>query len=141
MEWQSLVPELVVSDFDASLRFYVSVLGFVVKYHRTSPSFAYLEFEGSQIMIEERQEDSWVLGDLAHPFGRGMNLQIECADIEDLRSRVSSAGIRVFRECEDAWYEAGSSLVGQRQFLVADPDGYLLRFCQALGERSLGGEA
>ena len=88
-------------------------------------------------MIEELRQDSWVLGELARPFGRGINLQIECADVEDLRSRVSSAGISVFRELEDAWYKAGSSLVGQRQFLVADPDGYLLRFCQVLGERSL----
>ena len=137
MEWRSLVPELVASDFDASLRFYGSILGFVVKYRRNDPSFAYLEFEGSQIMIEELRQDSWVLGELARPFGRGINLQIECADVEDLRSRVSSAGISVFRELEDAWYKAGSSLVGQRQFLVADPDGYLLRFCQVLGERSL----
>lgn len=71
MEWRSLVPELVASDFDASLRFYVSILGFVVKYRRNDPSFAYLEFEGSQIMIEELRQDSWVLGELARPFGRG----------------------------------------------------------------------
>jgi hypothetical protein len=24
---------------------------------------------------------------------------------------------------------------GQRQFVVADPDGYLLRFCMSLGQR------
>jgi lactoylglutathione lyase len=53
MEWRSLVPELVVSDFETSFRFYVSILGFAFKYGRADPRFAYLEFEGSQIMIEE----------------------------------------------------------------------------------------
>ena len=38
-------------------------------------------------MIEELRQDSWVLGELARPFGRGINLQIECADVEDLRSK------------------------------------------------------
>lgn len=137
MEWRALVPELIVSDFDKSLHFYVSVLGFLVKYRRADPSFAYLEFEGSQIMIEEQQGDSWVVGSLSHPFGRGMNLQIECADVEEMRRRIASAETEVYRELEDAWYRAGSVLHGQRQFLVADPDGYLLRFCQILGERDI----
>jgi catechol 2,3-dioxygenase-like lactoylglutathione lyase family enzyme len=137
MEWRSLVPELVVSDFEKSLQFYVSVLGFTVKYKRANPLFAYLEFEESQIMIEELEEDSWVVGELAHPFGRGMNLQIECSDVAAIRKRIDVAGIAVFRELYDAYYEAAGAVFGQRQFLVADPDGYLLRFCQVISERRL----
>ena len=136
MEWKSLVPELVVSDFAASMNFYVATLGFEINYSRENPSFAYLEREGSQIMLEERQSDSWVLGELARPFGRGLNLQIKCADVAALRARIAAAGINIYRELEDAWYEAGHLLVGQRQFVVSDPDGYLLRFCQVLGERA-----
>lgn len=135
MHWQSLVPELVASDFDRSMRFYVSILGFEVKYERAEPRFTYLEREGSQIMLEELHSDSWVLGELTHPFGRGINLQIECKDVSVLRSKVQEAGIEVYREVEDAWYRAGALWVGQRQFVVADPDGYLLRFCQDLSER------
>jgi catechol 2,3-dioxygenase-like lactoylglutathione lyase family enzyme len=135
MQWQPLVPELVVADFDSSLRFYTSILGFEVRYRRVDPSFAYLEFEGSQLMIEELQEDSWLLGALERPFGRGMNLQIHCADVVALRKRLAAAGVGVYREIEDAWYETDTAPVGQRQFLVADPDGYLLRFYQVLGTR------
>jgi catechol 2,3-dioxygenase-like lactoylglutathione lyase family enzyme len=135
MQWQPLVPELVVADFDSSLRFYTSILGFEVKYRRANPSFAYLEFERSQLMIEELQDDSWLLGALERPFGRGMNLQIQCTDVMSLRKRLAAAGIDVYREIEDAWYETDAAPVGQRQFLVADPDGYLLRFCQVLGAR------
>jgi lactoylglutathione lyase len=137
MEWRSLVPELVVSDFDKSFQFYVSVLGFTSKYGRADPRFAYLEFEGSQIMIEELEADSSMIGALSHPFGRGMNLQIACPDVAELRKRIAEAGIAVERELHDAYYEAAGATIGQRQFTVADPDGYLLRFCQIIGERRL----
>ena len=73
VEWRPLVPELVVSDFETSLHFYTTIPGFTIKYRRTNPFFAY---EGSQIMLEELQNDSWILGTLQQPFGRGMNLQI-----------------------------------------------------------------
>jgi catechol 2,3-dioxygenase-like lactoylglutathione lyase family enzyme len=135
MERAALVPELVTSDFENSLRFYVAVLGFEVKYRRENPLFAYLEREHAQIMLEVRQHDSWVLGELSAPFGRGMNLMIECSDVKGLRERLATAGIPVFLELEDAWYDTGRTLTGLRQFIVADPDGYLLRFGQRLGER------
>jgi hypothetical protein len=60
-------------------------------------------------------------------------------DVEVVRERVRLAGIAVSRELDDAWYRAGESLIGQRQFLVPDPDGYLLRFCQVLGVRAVDG--
>ena len=135
MEWRCLVPELVVSDFASSLNFYTSVLGFAINYRRTEPGFAYLEFESSQIMIEEVQPDSWVLDELRRPFGRGMNLMIECRDVAALRAQVAAHGVAVYRDVDDAWYEAGDLEIGVRQFIVADPDGYLLRFAQPLGRR------
>ena len=137
MKWNALVPELLVADFQKSIWFYVSVLGFSVEYERTSPSFAYLAFEKSQVMIEELQEDSWVTGAMAHPFGRGINLQIECSDVVEIRKRIATAKIAVFRELHDACYEAAGARIGQRQFLVADPDGYLLRFCEVIGDRKV----
>jgi len=41
----------------------------------------------------------------------------------------------LFRDVEDAWYRAGDVEAGQRQFIVQDPDGYLVRLVQRLGER------
>jgi len=38
---------------------------------------------------------------------------------------------------EDKWYRRDDSEVGQRQFVVADPDGYLLRLAQPPGRRAL----
>jgi len=134
MDWCRLVPELNVSDFRASWRFYVETVGFTVRYRRREPRFAYLEFEGAQLMIEELHKDSWVPTDIARPFGRGMNLQLECTDVEALRDRVLGAGYELYRGMEDAWDETDEGWSGQRQFIIPDPDGYLLRFCQYLGD-------
>ncbi|MCA8967403.1 MAG: VOC family protein [Planctomycetes bacterium] len=139
MRWNALVPELMVSDFDTSLRFYVDVLGFAVCYSRDDPLFAYLEREGAQLMLEQYRDDGWLTAPLHAPFGRGMNLQIECSDATTLRDRVVAAGGRMFLDLEDAWYAAGDVEVGQRQCIVVDPDGYLLRFAEDLGERSPAG--
>jgi hypothetical protein len=66
-----------------------------------------------------------------------MNLQIVCTDVAEIRKRIAEAGIAVERELHDAYYKAAGAAIGQRQFTVADPDGYLLRFCQIIGERRL----
>ena len=36
---------------------------------------------------------------------------------------------------EEMWYRAGEVEIGVRQFIVADPDGYLLRFQSSVGGR------
>jgi hypothetical protein len=48
---------------------------------------------------------------------------------------IARSGTKLRREPWEKWYRAGDRELGQRQFLVQDPDGYLLRFCQDLGER------
>lgn len=130
-----LVPELVVSDFPRSLAFYTDVLGFSVAYQRREDRFAYLDREGAQIMIEQPVDRSWITGELAQPFGRGINFQIEVDDVTVLRDRCLDRGVALYLELEDAWYRRDHVLLGNRQFLVQDPDGYLLRFFQDLGER------
>ncbi|WP_217351229.1 hypothetical protein [Thalassospira marina] len=47
--------------------------------------------------------------------------------------------IALYLEPEDKWYRIGDVESGNRQFVVADPDGYLLRFFEELGERSCQG--
>ena len=43
----------------------------------------------------------------------------------------------LFADPAEHWYRQGQILLGRREFLVMDPDGYLLRFAQSLGERPL----
>jgi catechol 2,3-dioxygenase-like lactoylglutathione lyase family enzyme len=135
VEWSRLVPELTVSDFAESIRFYTDVLGFEVMFSRTDDvDFAYLDFEGSQLMLEEFHTDGWNVARLEKPYGRGINLQIECSNADEPRDGLSSAKYPLYREMEDVWRVTGDTVTGSRESLVQDPDGYLLRFCEHLGE-------
>lgn len=138
MSQSRLVPELYCSDFARSLGFYTDVLGFRVVYARPEERFAFLERQGAELMIEQtvEAERTFVAAPLEYPFGRGMNLQIAATDAEALYKAVVAAGARVFLPLEERWYRTGEAQEeGNRQFVVIDPDGYLLRFAQDLGSR------
>ncbi len=131
-----LVPELTCADVARSLRFYTEVLGFTVVYARPEERFAYLDRGGAQLMLEQPTARVFLAAELIHPYGRGINLQIEVADVDALHERVLSAGLPLFLPMEEKWYRRDEKLLGNRQFVVQDPDGYLLRFFQDLGARS-----
>src|SRR3954467_12716709 len=132
-----LIPELEVEDLDRSLGFYTAVVGCTVAYARPEERFAMLELEGARLMLEEAAGPGrrFHTAPLEHPFGRGVNFQIEVADVESLHARVIAARSPVVLALEERWYRRRDHEVGQRQFVVADPDGYLLRFFTALGQR------
>lgn len=130
-----LVPELVCSDIDRSLRFYRDVLGFSLRYARPEERFAYLEREGAELMLEQPTGRAFLAAEPAFPFGRGMNLQIAVSTVDALHAAVLAAGADVFLPLEESWYRRGAEEAGNRQFVVMDPDGYLLRFFQDLGAR------
>ena len=44
---------------------------------------------------------------------------------------------KVAYEIEENWYRQDNKLLGNKEFLVQDPDGYLLRFSEDLGEKSI----
>lgn len=137
-----LVPELTVTDLQKSLAFWVTELGFELAYGRPEQGFAYLDLEGAQVMLEQcNPDDQWFTGTLELPLGRGINLQIAVARVGPIIERLQRSGWPLFEDCADAWYRAGDREVGQRQFLVQDPDGYLLRLAESLGERRLGAAA
>ncbi len=135
--WQKMVPEIDVSDFALSLDFYTRVLGFKVLFARHDPEFAYLELEELQFMLSEYRDSGGVVAPLEKPYGRGINLQMELTDIGPVYQRLLDNKVALFRDMEDTWRETGDVLSGQREFLVQDPDGYLLRFCQLLEDRPL----
>ncbi len=135
--WQKMVPEIDVSDFAVSLDFYTRILGFKVLFARRDPEFAYLELEELQFMLSEYRDSGWVVAPLEKPYGRGMNLQMELTDIGPVYQRLLDNDAALFQDMKDTWRETGDVLSGQREFLVQDPDGYLLRFCQLLEDRPI----
>jgi predicted enzyme related to lactoylglutathione lyase len=134
--WNPLVPELTVSSLDASLRFYQAA-GFSVRFQRANPPFTYLELGDAQIMLEQQHADGWNVEPLDRPLGRGINFQIEVVDAESALASLQAVGAPVFGPLRDTWYAISElQQEGQREFLVQDPDGYLMRFAQYLGTRS-----
>ncbi|MBF9000628.1 MULTISPECIES: bleomycin resistance protein [Vibrio] len=133
--WNPMVPELSVTDFTRSMQFYCDVLGFSIRNQRDNPHFAYLVYGQVHIMLEEIHAQGWNTADLTYPLGRGVNFQIELEDITPVYERLVAANCTLFRSISDTWYDTGAMLSGQREFLVQDPDGYLLRFSQYLGEK------
>lgn len=132
-----LVPEFLVTDLRASLRFWCDLVGFRVLYDRPTEGFAYLDLGTAQVMLEEHDlgHRYWVTGPLERPLGRGINFQIGVDAVSAIVERLAAASWPLFMEPEEKWYRAGAVEVGQRQFLVQDPDGYLLRLAEDLGSR------
>ena len=133
MEFNKLVPELSVSNIDASRKFYVDLLGFKIEYERKEDKFMFISYQGSQIMIEEIN-NHWSVGSLEKPFGRGINFQIETNEIEKLFSKIQKAGVEIFKPIFESKYKADDVVYVEKEFLLQDPDGYLLRFQQTTGE-------
>ena len=71
-----------------------------------------------------------------YPFWPGLNVQIEVPNITPLIAALKMAAIALFFSLEDKWRRRLEQEVGNRQLIVADPDGYLLRFYQSLGARA-----
>lgn len=135
--WNALVPELTVTDLEASLMFYAAA-GFQIRYRRTTPPFAYLEQGQAQLMLEQEHADNWKTGVLERPYGRGVNFQIEVDRVDAIVERLRHIGTPLFREPAEAWYASSPTTEeGQIECLVQDPDGYLLRLVEVLGTRSL----
>ena len=67
-------------------------------------------------------------------------------DVADLARSLSfyvdvlGFSVRFERPEEERWYRKRDEEVGNRQFVVVDPDGYLLRFFTSLGRRPKRGE-
>ena len=136
MRFNKLIPELSVSNFEKSLKFYVGVLGFKIEYKRGESKFAMLSLQGSQIMIEE-VNNNWITGKLEQPFGRGINFQIEVDKIQPILDNLKNNNYPIFVEPKESWYRQDNQLLGNKEFLIQDPDGYLLRFAEDLGIKSL----
>ena len=132
--FNAVVPELAVTDWQASLAFYRDVLGFELVYSRPDEGFAFLRHGQAQLMIDQigvGRTFGDAAGLVSGALGRGINLQIRVASLDPLLDGLRRAGLPLQLEDEERIYTVDGLDLWQRQFVVADPDGYLLRFCEA----------
>ena len=129
-----LVPELAVRDIAASLRFWCGLCGFAVLHDRPEQGFAAIARGAARVMLDQLGIDrDWITAEMAPPFGRGINLEITVEDLAPILDALAAAGWPLFLAPERKTYRVGADAVTVRQFLVQDPDGYLLRFAQEIG--------
>lgn len=142
-----VVPEIDVTDLSASLRFYAEVLGFRILFERPEDRFAYLERNGVELMVQEAVGPGrrFRTAELEPPFGRGVNFQLRVEDVDGVHALAEASGAEIVVPMEERWYRVdvaesggrwrvtGPTEAGNRQFVVADPDGYLWRPFRDLG--------
>lgn len=89
-------------------------------------------------MLEQRGAGrNWLTDELESPFGRGINFQVSVGRLDPILSALTTAAWPIFMQPETKWYRVGDDEeAGVRQFLVTDPDGYLLRFQCSVGRRA-----
>jgi uncharacterized glyoxalase superfamily protein PhnB len=120
---KSIVPALAVASIEKSVEFYTQVLGFDILF--TLPGA-----DGSLVHASVgRGEASVMFGKLdpSNPhdqgkLGAGVALYATVADNEDIDAyfrRVKDAGATVVQVPKDEFW-------GHRDWIIADPDGYLL---------------
>jgi PhnB protein len=119
---KSLVPALGVADVATSVQFYSEVLGFEV-------TFTFPGDDGELVHASVKRGDSEFMfgrlrGDLHDqaPLGRGVSFYMTVGENEDIDAffaRVKETGAEIIQEPADQFW-------GNRDWAVADPDGYHL---------------
>lgn len=131
------IPELSVSNLENSLKFYKTA-GFKIEYERAENKFAFISLGEIQFMLQEITEnDKWDVAPLSYPFGNGINFQLEVENLDEIYNSFKNSNYKIAFDIEENWYRQDNNLLGNKEFLIQDPDGYLLRFSEDLGEKEV----
>ncbi len=134
MTSRALIPEIDVEDIAESEKFYVDIIGFEIEFSRTEEKFMSLVLGDACIMLQEAAGPGrrFRTAPLEHPYGRGINIQIELTGIDQIYERIKKNESTVVLEPEIKTYKTGDTSITLKQLVVADPDGYLLRLQEVL---------
>ena len=128
MYWNKIIPELSVTNLEESLKFYKTA-GFKLEYDRPENKFAFISLGEIQFMLQEISDnDKWTVAPLSYPFGNGINFQLEVNNLDEIYNNFKNNNYKIAFDIEENWYRQDDKLLGNREFLIQDPDGYLLRF-------------
>ena len=124
---EQLVIEIVVRDIRRSTSFY-RLLGFTLL--RDGGDFVELTWEDHRLFLAQlstlHEVDS-VKPSPVSQFPRA-NVRVMVANVDDYWTRVNEIGARIIVPIADRYY-------GLRDFIIADPDGFGVRFASKLDDR------
>lgn len=89
------------------------------------------------MLQETSSKNKWSVAPLSNPFGNGINFQLEVDSIDKIYNILKQTNYKIAFDIEENWYRQDNKLLGNKEFLVQDPDGYLLRFSEDLGEKDI----
>ena len=113
---EQLVVEMLVRDLQRALAFYRAI-GFEVL--REEETFAVVAWESHRLFLDQK-------GDLPEaPATPAMNVRVMVPDVDRVWQRVNDLALRVVAPIGDRPY-------GLRDFTIADPDGFGVRFATRL---------
>ena len=137
LEFNKNIPELSVTNLENSLNFYKTA-GFKLEYSRPENKFAFISLGEIQFMLQEiSNNDKWNIASLTYPFGSGINFQLEVNNVNEIYDNFKNSNYKITFDIEENWYRQEHKLLGNKEFLIQDPDGYLLRFSEDLGEKEV----
>lgn len=137
MYFNKTIPELSVTNLKNSLKFYQTI-GFKIEYERPEHKFVFLSLGEIQFMLQEiTEDDKWDIAPLTYPFGNGINFQLEVDNVDTIYKALVNNNYKIAFEIEENWYRQDNKLLGNKEFLIQDPDGYLLRFSEDLGQKQI----
>jgi catechol 2,3-dioxygenase-like lactoylglutathione lyase family enzyme len=117
--YRQLVLEIAVADLGSSVAFYQR-LGF--KLERREPRFASLRWGNAELYLDQAPSPPRMD---PHPPA---NVRVMVPDVDARWERARALGARVVNPIGDRYY-------GLRDFTIADPDGFGVRFASPLGRR------
>jgi len=124
---EQLVTEIVVRDIGRSVEFYEG-LGFQLL--RDGGDFVELTWENHRLFLAELSafRNAPDAGPTAPPTFPVANVRVMVPDVDEYWKRVNELGARIIIPLGDRYY-------GLRDFTIADPDGFGVRFASVLQGR------
>lgn len=124
---EQLVTEIVVRDIQRSVRFY-RLLGF--RLLRDGGDFVELTWEDHRLFLAEPSAIHAVdpvESSAVSQFPRS-NVRVMVPNVDDYWQRANEIGAQIIVPIADRYY-------GLRDFIIADPDGFGVRFASKLDDR------
>jgi uncharacterized glyoxalase superfamily protein PhnB len=128
--FQSLTPNLVVSDIARSLTFYRDILGFsiVTTVPEAEPFvFVWLQRGDVQVFLNAQHAAADEYPELAATVAGGSWTMFIVTDAVDELHRALNGKVRVVMPLETKFY-------GMREFAITDPDGFVITFAERVAE-------